>query len=124
MGFVEFSSGDVNYIFQGVNHFLARIQDGIFRGIDALVIEKFFGIDFAPDGWGERFLFPSLFGTKRLVQQLKEERTPVYCVDVATEHSDAGFFLMHRHYAIIGTHLFINLVKAEFHLKFNNIWVS
>lgn len=89
MGFIEFSSGDVDYLFDGVNHALARRHHRLFSGIDALVIEKTFAFEFVPEGLGERLWFVSYFGNKSLLQQLKIERTPVFSVDVRTEPSDS-----------------------------------
>ena len=81
MGFVEFSSGNVDYIFDGVNHVLARRPDSLFNGIDALVIERP-ALDFVPEGFAERLLLISFFGNRNLLEQLKRERLPVYSVDV------------------------------------------
>ena len=94
MGFIEFSNGDVDYLFDGVNHALARRSDKLFNGIDALVIEKTFAFEFVPEGFGERLWFVSFFGNTSLLQQLKREGTLVFSVDVRTDDLlEEGYFL-------------------------------
>ena len=90
MGFIEFSSGDADYIFDGVNHALARRSEALFNSIDALVIETTLAPEFIPEGLAERECFVSLFGNRRLLQQLKRERTPVFSVDVGVDYQNGG----------------------------------
>jgi len=83
MAYIPFQTENADYVFFGSNHIYGRIKPDIFDGIDAMVVE---GRDFpktiSEETLRERFLLTSAFGNRDLRRKLREERVPVYSVDV------------------------------------------
>lgn len=94
MGVINFSSGNVDYVFNGITHAVARTPEKLFDDIDALVIEGVWKREIIPEGGIlERALFNFLFGNLSFSTALKEAKIPLFSVDVGIDHKkiDEGF---------------------------------
>lgn len=92
MGYVEFSSQRANYIFDGTNHLVPRRREGLFEGIDALVVEPAIRtvlrdpnvLGFSSNRLNDRALLGQYVPDTDLAKQIKDRRIPLFYVDPHT----------------------------------------
>ena len=93
MSYTHFKTKKAEYVFQGINHVFSRNHLDAFTGIDALVTEYVSDEDFVQKGsfFEGIELTASFFGNKDLVEQMRNNRTPIYVVDVGIKMTVKGF---------------------------------